>query len=60
MVVNASGAILSWKVIYDLSGEDDELRKVVSLLQAGVKDRESWAPVLPWFASHGAWRYGGG
>ena len=47
------GVVLSWEQICELSGEDDEIRKVISLLQDGVEDREQWRCVLPWFASQG-------
>ena len=42
-----------WEEICDLSGEDDEIRQVISLLQAGFVDQEKWSSVLPWFALRG-------
>ena len=41
--------VLSWEQICRLLGEDDKIRQVISLLQAGVKDREQRRSLLPWF-----------
>ena len=53
VVASVSGVVLSWEQICELSGEDDEIRKVISLLGAGVEDREQWLSMSSWFALRG-------
>ena len=48
-----SREVLSWEEVYGLSGEDAQIRKVISVLNAGIKDWEMCAPELPWFAHRG-------
>ena len=52
MVASVSGVILSCETICELLVKDNNIRKLMSLLQAR-DDREQWAPLLPWFALRG-------
>ena len=53
IVAIVSGVILYWETICWLLRRDNEIRKVISLLQAWEDDREQWAPMLPCFPLRG-------
>ena len=39
-MASVSGVVLSWEKICEFSGEDDEIRQVISLVQAAGEERE--------------------